>query len=133
MEDREKRRTLSLTIRYQPTANNPLANVVDWLKSMSLRERRDKLEQLCLMTLLPNALKAKGKSKEEVESSYWEVHERLQQYLFSTRLALGISTSKSSTSYTERNIDVDSPEESTISEEQNQPKEAGFSDFNSVF
>ena len=133
MEDKDKRRTLSLTIRYQPRANNPLVNVIDWLKSLNTQDRRNKVERLCLMTLLPYALKAKGKTKEEIECSYWEVHERLQEHLFVMRQTLGIKAPRSLSSYSERNIGVDFPEKPTASEEQNEPKKATLSDIDSIF
>ena len=124
MEDKNKRRTLSLTIRYQPNANDPLANVVDWLKSMNSRDRRDKVEQLCLMTLLPYALESSGKTEEEIERCYWEVHERLLQHLFAMRQTLRIKASISSSSYSEKKIAL---------EEKKEPREPSLSDFNSMF
>lgn len=133
MEHPDKRRTLSLTIRYQPSASDPLANVVDWLKSMNSRDRRDKVEQLCLMTLLPYALEFNGKTEEEIERCYWEVHERLHQNLFVMRQTLGIKTPISLSSYSARNVGWDFQEEEAASEEQNKPKEVSLSDIDSIF
>lgn len=128
---------LSLTIRWQPTEDKPFANIVEWLNGMSIKERRKKVMEVCMMSLLPYALEAKDKTKEEVEHCYWEVHERINQYLFTMRQVLGIKTPVSFDSHAKDiNVDIDQsvnfPEEE-INEEEIKPKEVSFLDIDSVF
>ncbi len=85
----------SLTIRWQPMEGRPMAKVADWLNSMPCKERREKVADVCLMTLLPYALEANQEEREEIERSYWETQERVLQYLFGMRQALGIKSDSS--------------------------------------
>lgn len=85
----------SLTIRWQPMDGRPMAKVADWLNSMPCKERREKVADVCLMTLLPYVLEANQEEREEIERSYWETQERLLQYLFGMRQALGIKSESS--------------------------------------
>ena len=133
----EKRIRLSLTIRCQPTKDKPFANIVNWLNGMPIKERRKTVQEVCMMSLLPYALEASDKTEQEVERCYWEVHERVNQYLFTMRQVLGIKTSNSFDSYLRgTNIDidrsVDSPKEQ-VNEEKNELQEISFSDVDSFF
>ncbi len=82
----------SLTIRWQPTDGKPMAKIADLLNSMSLKERREKVADVCLMTLLPYALEANQEEPEDIERCYWEVLERILQYLFIMKQTLGIKS-----------------------------------------
>ena len=102
-----KNQLRSLTIRWQPSEGKPLAQVADWLNNMSVRERRKKVAEVCLMTLLPYALEANQKTEEEVERCYWEVRERLFQYLFAMKQVLGIKSENPTSLASTIPVDVD--------------------------
>ncbi|MGK7949894.1 MAG: hypothetical protein AB4368_14195 [Xenococcaceae cyanobacterium] len=85
----------SLTIRWQPMDGRPMAKIADWLNSMPCKERREKVAEVCLMTLLPYALEANQEKPEDIERSYWETQERVLQYLFVMKKALGIKSESS--------------------------------------
>jgi len=129
---KKKMKRSSLTIRCQPSANDPLADVVDWLQNMDSRGRRDKVERM-LLALLPYAFEADEKTKEEIEDCYWDVYQRLQDYLFVMRKTLGIKVSIPSSSNLEMSIGADSPEEQIALEEQNKSNKVVCSDFDSAF
>lgn len=131
MEDKDKRR--SLTIRWQPSASSSLANVVDWLKSMNVRDRRDKVGNMCLMTFLPYAKEANKETEEEIERCYWEVHERLQEHLFSMRQTLGIKQRVPFDSYSQITTNVDRTDSSDSTEAQNELEKASLSEMDSIF
>lgn len=82
----------SLTIRWQPTSGKPMAKIADLLNSMPTTERRKKVADLCLMTLLPYALEANQEEPEAIERCYWDVQERLLQYLFTMKQTLRIKS-----------------------------------------
>ncbi|MDJ0903564.1 MAG: hypothetical protein QNJ55_32700 [Xenococcus sp. MO_188.B8] len=83
----------SLVMRFQPRRSSPLAEVVDWLNSIPNQDRREKLEEVCLILLLPYARKARlGKGSEEIEGCYWNSHNRAIQYLYVMQQTLGIKS-----------------------------------------
>ena len=148
MESQDKRR--SLTIRWQSTKGKPFTQVVDWLNTMSIKERRQKVADVCLMTLLPYALEANQKTDEEIERCYWEVHDRLNQYLFSMRQALKVksdfiprpeqitsldltdrySVETNSLSNNKNTTETNLQPETEV---QNIPEESGFEDIDLIF
>lgn len=80
-------------MRFQPRRGTPFAEVIEWLNSMPNEEKREKLEELCLMLLLPYVRKAKlDRESGEIESCYWSTHNRVIQYLYIMQQTLGIKT-----------------------------------------
>ena len=86
--DKNNRR--SLVIRLQPSEGRPLAEVIDWLKSMSSEERNEKITEAMLMSFLPYARQMKDGDKKSVESCYWDTHNRLNQYAYVMRQKLEV-------------------------------------------
>ena len=83
----------SLVMRFQPRRGSLFAEVVDWLNSIPNQDRREKLEEICLILLLPYARKARlGKGSEEIESCYWSTYNRATQYLYVMQQDLGIKS-----------------------------------------
>ena len=124
MKKKDQRQSLTLRCRANPT--DPLARVIDWLKDLDSRDRKDKVDRM-LLALLPYAFEADEKTKEEIEHCYWDVYERLHDYLFVMRQTLGIKVpNKSLISYSERNISADTPEEPAVSEEKNSQRKQVF-------
>lgn len=81
----------NFTLRLQPSDGTLLAEVIDWLKSMSLRERRKKVEEAFIILMLPYARKARfDKGAEEIEGCYWSTHEQIIQYLYVMQQTLGV-------------------------------------------
>ena len=80
----------SLTIRIQPRDQTPLAKVVQWLNSLPKEERRKKIIDVCMMTLLPYALEAGQEHPATVERCYWDSQERLFQYVYLMKQSLSI-------------------------------------------
>ena len=87
----------SLTIRWQPTDGKPMAKIADWLNSMPIKERRKKVAEVCLMTLLPYALEANEEEPEVIERCYWDAQNRLDQYGYVMKQSLGINSEPTTT------------------------------------
>ena len=77
-------------MRLQPTAGTPLGEVVDWLKSMSSRERKERITEVLIMSFLAYARETKQQDLNSVENCYWDTHNRLNQYAYVMRQKLGI-------------------------------------------
>lgn len=88
----QKNKRQSLTMRFQPRDDTPLGKVVKWLNSLPKEERRQKITDVCMMTLLPYALEAAGESPTVVERCYWDVQERLFQYTYCMKQFLSIDS-----------------------------------------
>lgn len=129
---KKKDQRQSLTFRCRANPNDPLASVIEWLQDLESRDRNEKVERM-LLALLPYAFEADEKTKEEIENCYWDVYQRLQDYLFVMRQTLGIKVSMSPNMNLERNIRVDFPLEQSASKENKQSKEVSRSDFDSAF
>ena len=71
----------SLIVRMQPTKGTPLAEVVDWLHDMPSKSRKEKIDEACLMFLLPMARAELKQDQNETESCYWDTHNRILHYL----------------------------------------------------
>ena len=80
----------SLIIRLQPTEGTPLAEVVDWLNSLPSKDRKEKIDEACLMFLLPLARAEIKQDLDETESCYWDTHNRIIHYMYVMRQILGI-------------------------------------------
>ena len=87
--NKDSRRNFAL--RLQPSDGTLLAEVIDWLQSISLAERRNKVEEAFVVMMLPYARKARlGRESEEVESCYWSTHSRILQHLYVMQQTLDI-------------------------------------------
>lgn len=87
----------SLTIRWQPTDGKPMAKIADWLNSLPIKERRKKVAEVCMMALLPYALEASQEEPEAIERCYWDAQNRLDQYGYVMKQALGIKSEPATT------------------------------------
>ena len=92
-----KKKRLSLTIRWQPTEGKPMAEITRWLSSLSIKERREKVAEACLMVLLPYAFEANGKDSRRIERCFWDSQNRLDHYSYAMKQALGINSRSSAT------------------------------------
>ena len=89
----KKSRRRNFMLRLQPDDGTLLAEVVDWLQSIPLGERRQKVEEAFLILMLPYARKAKfEQGSEEIESCYWSTHNRVMQYLYMMQQTLEIKS-----------------------------------------
>ena len=129
----EKKKLLSLTIRWQPTEDKPFADIVEWLNKMPIKERRKKVKEVCMMTVLPYALEASHKTDEEIERCYWEVHERLQGHLFTMRQTLGIKQRVPFDSYSRVIAGADNMDSSSTKLEVQKEEEVDFQEIDSIF
>ncbi len=77
-------------MRLQPTSGTPLAEVIQWLKSMSTEERNQKSAEVMVIGFLPYARQMNDGDKNSVESCYWDTHNRLNQYAYVMRQKLGV-------------------------------------------
>ncbi len=119
----DKNNRHSLTIRWQPMEGRPMAKIADWLNSMPCKERREKVAEICLMTLLPYALEANQEEPEIIERCYWEIQERLFQYLFGMKQALGIKSESSAINVFKEKMFSDSVNSSQTREPEVTPKQ----------
>lgn len=119
----DKNNRHSLTIRWQPMEGRPMAKIADWLNSMPCKERREKVAEICLMTLLPYALEANQEEPETIERCYWEIQERLLQYLFGMKQALGINSESSAINVFQKKMFSDNVNSSQTREPEVTPKQ----------
>ena len=119
----DKNNRHSLTIRWQPMEGRPMAKIADWLNSMPCKERREKVAEICLMTLLPYALEANQEEPEIIERCYWEIQERLLQYLFGMKQALGINSESSAINVFQEKMFSDNVNTSQTREPEVTPKQ----------
>ena len=91
---RTNKRT-SLSLRLQSTENNPLGEVITYLKSLSGDEVRREVADILIMTLLPYARYHNGKcTTSELRSTCWEAQDSLDKHGSNMRFALGVEQSK---------------------------------------
>lgn len=128
----DKKKLRSLTIRWQPTEDKPFAEIVEWLNRMPIKERRKKVMEVCMMTILPYALQSGGKTEEEIERCYWEVHERLHQHLFVMRQTLQIKASIPLDSYSHISADLD-PQKQRAGEDTDEMGQADLEEIDLIF
>lgn len=86
----KKKSRESLVMRLQPTSGTLLAEVIQWLKSMSTEERNQKIAEVMVIGFLPYARQMNDGDKNSVESCYWDTHNRLNQYAYVMRQKLGV-------------------------------------------
>ena len=80
----------SLVVRLQPSNGTPLAEVIDWLKSMSSQDRNEKIAEVLIMSCLAYARQAQQENSNSLDSCYWDTHNRLNQYAYVMRQKLRI-------------------------------------------
>ena len=69
-----------LEYQVEATEGSLLAEVINWLNKMSVSERNEAISQLLVMTCLPLAKADLGAGQAELERSYLECHQWLEQY-----------------------------------------------------
>lgn len=91
----KKNNRRNFILRLQPGDGTLLAEVTDWLQSIPVEERREKVEEAFIIMMLPYVKKAKIEHEfDEVESSYWNTYNRLMHYLYIMQEKLGIKATQ---------------------------------------
>ncbi|AFZ57598.1 hypothetical protein H6G54_30235 [Anabaena cylindrica FACHB-243] len=86
---RKKRKSLSL--RLQPYEGEPMAEVVDYLNSLSKEEVNRKVSDILVAALLPLARYHSGEcTPEQLRFACWESQDVLNKHGSNLRLALGV-------------------------------------------
>ncbi|MBW4504965.1 MAG: hypothetical protein KME64_00365 [Scytonematopsis contorta HA4267-MV1] len=88
---RTKRMRVSLSLRLQPYSGDPMAEVAEYLNSLSKDEVNRKVADILVAALLPIARYHSGQyTPEQLRFACWEAADSLNKHGSNMRLALGV-------------------------------------------